>query len=147
MYVKQQHLEQPNYNYEEILQSTLTGQIFNYTPDDIDIEKKQLLGKATKGSIIDNTIPNLKNFNQFGSNKPELHKYIAQPDSELIIFVKELVKKQVALQELITENKIMPIALSTPTLTQLNIFHIDGNTIFDLYLDVLPFSKFLVINS
>ena len=147
MYVKQQHLELPNYNYEEILQSTLTGQIFNYTPDDIDIEKKQLLGKATKGSIIDNTIPNLKNFNQFGSNKPELHKYIAQPDSELIIFVKELVKKQVALQELITENKLMPIALSTPTWTQLNIFHIDGNTIFDLYLDVLPFSKFLVINS
>lgn len=147
MYVKQHYLEHSNYNYEATLQTTLTNQIFNYTPDDIDIEKKQLLGQTTKGSIIDNTIPYLVDFNKFSLEKPELYKYIIQPNSELVCFVKELVKKQIALHELVTGNILMPIALSTPTQTQLNIFHSGGNSIFDLYLDVLPFSKFLVITS
>ncbi len=143
--VVKQYLE-PNSEYEGLVQATLDKTVFNYTKETIKKQKEDLMFNKRNGDIITNEIPYVMTFNEFGPKEP-LMSYLLSEKNEMVEFVCSLFARQVAIQELITEQKIMP---STPHQThkiQLNIYHDHGNSIFDLYMELLPFSTFVVINS
>lgn len=127
-----------------LLQNLVNEYVFNYTDDIINNEyarMKEMIKNKNKGEKISSVLEYTK---EFRTNN-DLHDYLLGGADDVIRFIKEQYINQIALFMLMNENLIMPVRIRNNMTVELNINHNRGNSLFDLYFDLLPYDVYIII--
>lgn len=146
MHIKEKaYADDKDRKYYNTLETIITTAIHAIT--EVEIAEKMAEVKTTlKGKPLFTTVNNtFVEYKEFYDQK-ELADFTAFDTSELIYHVKEKYLQQVALATLTTEGVIIPVTFVPQRYsTEINLKHRYGNKVFDLYLDLLPFTRFALI--
>jgi len=131
-------------DYSELLQNLVNEHVFNYTDEVINdeyIRMKETIKNRNKGDKISADLEYSKEFRIIS----DLHEYLLGGAVGVIEYIRKHYIKQIALFKLINENLIMPVRIRNNMTVELNIIHNRGNTLFDLYFDLLPYDVYIII--
>lgn len=131
-------------NLDYILKVKIAEALKHTSDDDINNYIDKLCNKIQEigvGGKIDNTLDYNYSFDCYG----ELREFLVSGANTIVNYAMNIHLKQIALFHLMNVGVLMPVNLTTYNKIELNINHSHGNTLFNLFMDILPYNCFLII--
>ncbi len=130
---------------EYLLQSKIDSMIKNISQDDITGAVSELMSEIEKLGFGRKYLDVIE-YNHSFSCHMELTDFFQSPAfDEVINYLRNRYLKEIALFYLMIDKRLMPISIRQNLKTELNFNHNHGNTLFDLYVDAIPYDVFLII--
>lgn len=146
MYIKEKpYADTKERDYYDMLEKNIQKALGETTDTEIEnrIEAKIVFLKEKPLFItIDNALEYYKEF----KDTRDITDFTTFDTAEMIFYIKDKYIEQAALAGLLNQGILMPVA-SIPQRNhiEINLKHRQGNKVFDIYLDVLPYTRFALI--
>ena len=144
MYVHEKYATQEN--YQSILQTKLEEGISSIQSEDIERAKKELMDELSQKRLFDKYTSSIEYTSEIDQHD-ELLNYLNSDANMIIKKVKNIYLNQVAIFQLMIEGYLMPLSLRQNDKIQFDVNHAQGNHIFDVYLDCLPYETFAIVRN
>lgn len=131
-------------NLDFVLQKKIQEAILHITDNKIN-ECIAILCNEIRRLGIGEKINNTLEYNHSFYCNGEIEAYLTSDAKAIANYAMEIHIKQIVLFRLMNSGVLMPISLHSNTRIELDLNHSQGNTIFDLFMDILPYNQFLII--
>lgn len=131
-------------NFDSILRTKLTEAISNLSNENIN-EFVTMMNNEIRDLGIGKKVDNVLEYNHSFYCNGELRDFLISGAKAVVDYVMEIHIRQIALFRLMNVGVLMPVSIKTYNKIQLDLNHSHGNTLFNLFMDILPYDQFLIV--
>lgn len=130
-----------------ILKNIVEISLTQITEEDVEHDREKLIANLSNRPLFSKVSNALEYNKKFDCYSKELKEYFDAGASSIVEYIKKKSIRQITLFSLMNEGILMPLKFQQNQSVEIDINHANGNSIFEVYLDMLPYEQFALIKN